>query len=106
VASATKHAPIKGGRITAHNENLARALTLFKRGTPSKARLRQNTTRKTSSVSDRISNALVQIAKPACISLTANARNAATMSIGHIFRGVSNNIDARSTLPSQSGQSA
>jgi hypothetical protein len=40
------------------------------------------------------------------MSLTANAANAATMSIGHVFRGVSNKIDARSTLPSQSGQSA
>jgi hypothetical protein len=40
------------------------------------------------------------------MSFTANAANAAAMSIGHVFRGVSNKIDARSTLPSQSGQSA
>src|SRR3974377_234680 len=53
-----------------------------------------------------MSSALVRIVKPACTSLTANAANAATMSIGHVFRGVNNNIDARSTLPSQSGQSA
>src|SRR6516164_793126 len=60
----------------------------------------------TSSASDKISNALVRIVKPACMSLTANAANAATMMIGHVFRGFSNKIDARSTLPSHSGQSA
>src|SRR5215469_7746940 len=106
MASATRDAPIKGGRITAHNENLARALTLFKRGTPSKAYLKQNTAMATSSVSDRMSNALLRIVKPAWMSFTVNATNAATMSIGHVFRGVSNKVDARSALPGQRGQSA
>jgi hypothetical protein len=33
------------------------------------------------------------------------AANAAAKSIGHIRRGTSNNMEAKNTLPSQSGQS-
>jgi hypothetical protein len=40
------------------------------------------------------------------MSLKADSAKAAMTSIAHVLRGVSNNIDARSTLPSQSGQSA
>jgi hypothetical protein len=53
-----------------------------------------------------MSKAIERIVKFVCISLRKNAPNAAAMSIGHILRGTSNNMDAKNALPSQSGHSA
>src|SRR6266550_2743470 len=100
---ALKNAPANGPRRTAKNEYLAKAFTLFSRGTPSKQSLRPIAEISTSTVLPGMNQAIELSGTPACRSATANPTKDAEITTGQALTRTNNKPVTRIAQPGQSG---
>src|SRR5215475_13762232 len=100
---ALKNAPANGARRTENNEYLAKALTLFSLGTPSKQYLRPTAEISTSTVLPGMNQAIELSGTPACRSARANPAKDAGISSGQTLTRTNSNPVTRIAQPGQSG---